>query len=73
MVGGISTLVRNGVDGELLPANDPWQIANSIMELAKDKKRMLEYSKNSLQHAKERHAPEHILQQLLACYNDLIK
>ena len=73
MVGGISTLVRNGVDGELLPANDPWQMANSIMELAKDKKRMLEYTKKSLKHAKERQTPEHILQQLLACYNDLIK
>lgn len=73
MVGGISTLVRNGIEGDLLPANDPWQIANAIIELAKDKKRMIEYSKNSRQHAKERHAPDNILQQLLTCYKDLVE
>ena len=51
MVGGILTLVRNGEDGDLLPANDPWQIANAIIELSKDKVRMMRYSKNSRQHA----------------------
>lgn len=73
MVGGIATLVRNGIDGELLPANDPWQIANAIVELAKDEGRMKMYSENSHQHAMERHNPENILNQLLTCYNDLVK
>lgn len=73
MVGGIATLVRNGIDGELLPANDPWQIANAIVELSKDAERMKMYSANSRQHAMERHNPENILNQLLTCYNDLIK
>lgn len=73
MVGGIATLVRNGIEGDLLPANDPWQIANAIVELAKDKKRMVSYSEHSRQHALERHNPEHILEQLLGCYKDLIR
>lgn len=73
MVGGVATLVRNGVEGDLLPANDPWQLANAIVELAKDKGRMKAYSVNSRQHALERHNPEHILQQLLGCYKDLMK
>ena len=73
MVGGISTLVRNGEEGDLLPANDPWQIANTIMELSKDNERMMRYSKNSRQHALERHNPENIMNQLLKCYKDLIK
>lgn len=73
MVGGIATLVRNGVDGDLLPANDPWQIANAIVELSKDEVRMMMYSENSRQHALERHNPENILNQLLACYKDLVK
>lgn len=72
MVGGIATLVRNGIDGDLLPANDPWQIANAIVELAKDKERLKSYSEHSRQHALERHNPEHILQQLLVCYKDLM-
>lgn len=73
MVGGIATLVRNGVDGDLLPANDPWQIANAIVELSKDKERMKTYSVNSRQHALERHNPDNILKQLLGCYRDLVK
>lgn len=73
MVGGISTLVRNGEEGDLLPANDPWQIANSIIELSKDKVRMMRYSKNSREHALERHNPENIMNQLLKCYKDLVK
>ena len=73
MVGGISTLVRNGVEGDLLPANDPWQIANAIIELSNDNERMMRYSKNSRQHALERHNPENIMNQLLKCYKDLVK
>ena len=72
MVGGISTLVRNGEEGDLLPANDPWQIANAIIELSKDKDRMIRYSKKSRQHALERHNPENIIQQLLKCYHEII-
>ena len=73
MVGGISTLVRNGEEGDLLPANDPWQIANAIIELSKDNERMMRYSKNSRQHALERHNPENIMNQLLKCYKDLVQ
>ena len=73
MVGGISTLVSNGEEGDLLPANDPWQIANAIIELSKDNERMMRYSKNSRRHALERHNPENIMNQLLKCYKDLAK
>ena len=72
MVGGISTLVRNGEEGDLLPANDLWQIANAIIELSKEKVRMMRYSKNSRQHALERYNPENIIQQLLKCYHEII-
>lgn len=68
MVGGISSLVRNHQDGVLLPANDPWQIADAIITLSKDKERALYYSKNSMDIAKERHSPDCILMQLLECY-----
>ena len=73
MVGGISTLVRDGLEGDLLPANDPWQIANAIIELSKDRERMMRYSMNSRQHALERHNPENVKAQLLKCYYDLVK
>lgn len=71
-VGGIGTLVRNGVDGVLVPANDPWQMANAIVELARDKQRASLYSSNAMKFALERHSDKNILDQLLACYRSLV-
>lgn len=72
-VGGISTLVRNGIDGILVPANDPWQMAYNIISLAKDKQRMQQMSKSTREFALKRHNPENIFKQLMACYASLIK
>ena len=71
-VGGIASLVRQGVDGMLVTANDPWQMADAIIELSKDKKRMKRYSENSRSSAMARHNDEHIKEQLLYCYNQIL-
>lgn len=71
-VGGIDTLVRNHIDGVLVPANDPWRMADAIVALAQDRERMMEYSRNTRQHALERHDKNTILNQLLTCYKELI-
>lgn len=71
-VGGIGTLVRNGVDGVLVPANDPWQMANAIVELVRDRQRASLYSSNAMKFALERHSDKNILDQLLACYRSLV-
>lgn len=70
-VGGISTLIKDGVHGVLVPANDPWQMANAILELNADKVRMKEYSCSSLEFARKRHCDENIRKQLLECYNNI--
>lgn len=72
MVGGISSLVRGGQDGVLLPANDPWQMANAIVTLSKDTETMLTYSRNTMDFARKRHSPDNILRQLLKCYVDIV-
>lgn len=72
-VGGVSSLVRDGIDGILVPANDPWQMADAIIQLAADKERMQKYSDNSRVFALKRHNDESIKKQLLACYNSMIK
>lgn len=71
-VGGISTLVCDGIDGILVPANDPWTMAYEIMQLASNKERMKAYSLKSREKALKRHNPDVILQQLLHCYKTLI-
>lgn len=71
-VGGISTLVRDGIDGILVPANDPWQMAHAIYSLSKDKPRMNMLSDNASTKAKQRHNDNNIKIQLLNCYLSLI-
>lgn len=71
-VGGIASLVRLDVDGILVSANDPWQMADAIIELSKDKERMKLYSENSKKFALARHNDEHIKEQLLECYNQIL-
>lgn len=72
-VGGISTLIKNGEQGDLVPANDPWQMAYSIIMLSKDKERMLRYSQNSKVVALKRHDDAHIREQLLNVYHELLQ
>ena len=68
-VGGISTLV-NGYDNAcLVPANDPWQMADGIMEICSRQKDLKEASNESVL---VRHSPENIKQQLFACYKQIM-
>lgn len=72
-VGGISSLVRDKKDGILVAANDPWQMAYAIKELAKNEVRQLQYSNSSRDFALQRHNPQHILDELLSCYREILK
>lgn len=71
-VGGISSLVVDGVDGILVPANDPFRMAYEILSLYNDKDRMRNYSIKGMARAKERHNPENIAKDLMNCYNTII-
>ena len=71
-VGGISSLVSDGIDGVLIPANDPYRMAFEIAELFADKERMERYSTKGMERAKERHNPQNIARDLLNCYNIII-
>lgn len=72
-VGGIESLLSNGEDGLLVPANDPWLMADSIIQLVQDNDRMSLYANNGYIRAHERHNPKRIEQELLNCYNSIIK
>lgn len=71
-VGGIASLVKDRVHGVLVPANDPWQMAAAIINLASDKKLLAEYSEASKLFARKRHNPENIKNQLLNCYYSIL-
>lgn len=71
-VGGISTLVRNGVDGILVPANDPWRMTDAIIQLANDRPLMRTMSDSSQKVARQRHSDITIMEQVLSAYNTII-
>lgn len=71
-VGGISTLVKDGEQGLLVPANDPWQMAYAITHLAANMNKMRSFSENSRKIALTRHDDQHILSQLKNVYNTLL-
>jgi len=71
-VGGIPSLIENGLEGVLVPANDPYILTNEIMSLAIDRERQIKYSKNSRKRAIMRHNPKIILKDLLNIYNNLL-
>ncbi len=72
-VGGISTLLQNGKCGYLVPANDPWQMANAIIQMSSDEARIKELSQEEIQVARSRHKVANIQGQLMACYSDIIQ
>lgn len=71
-VGGISTLVSDGVNGILVPSNDPYMMAYNIMTLLKDEKRLISFSESAYNEAHKRHNPETIYSDLLNCYKFII-
>lgn len=71
-VGGIESLVKNGEQGILVPANDPWQMAHAIIRLAKDENLMKCFSISSIEIARKRHSDNNIKEQLLRTYNTII-
>jgi glycosyltransferase involved in cell wall biosynthesis len=72
-VGGISTLLQKGECGCLVPANDPWQMANAIIQLSSDVEKMNELSLVEVQVARNRHDTANVRRQLMACYKDIIE
>ena len=71
-VGGISSLVEDKVDGVLVPANDPWQMAHAILSLLGNKELMDRYSSKSREKAQVRHNHTSIGESLLGCYREVI-
>ncbi len=70
-VGGISSLLTSGVDGVLVPANDPWQMASTILDIAHNAKCLLAFSEASREKALIRHNNNNIIRDLLSCYHAL--
>lgn len=72
-VGGIPSLIEDGAEGKLVPANEPYYLAQQIIDLAHDKKTQRRYSDNGRTKALGRHDPDLIKRQLLSIYATITK
>lgn len=70
-VGGVSSLIEDGVDGFLVPANDPYILASKIVQLSNEATLLTTIAERARERAQERHSKENILNQLLNTYKSL--
>lgn len=71
-VGGVASLFDNGKAGVLVPANDPFTMAEKIKLLVCDETRSKTLSKLELDFAHRRHNPDAIKEQLMSTYNSIL-
>ena len=67
-VGGVSSLIEEGKDGFLVPANDPYFLASRIVQISANQQLLNFISIHGSEKAKQRHSKEKILDQLIETY-----
>ena len=72
-VGGISSIINNGADGILFPANAPYTAASLIKRITADKDLSVTLSSNAIKRATDRHNPTKIGNRLVEIYETIIK
>lgn len=71
-VGGISSLIKDGVSGILFPANAPYTLAALLKRIVVEKVLAESLSREARKQAMERHNPEHIKHTLVQIYRQII-
>lgn len=68
-VGGTSSLLRDGIDGVLVPSSDPAMLANAISILFDNPNLAREYAGAGYNSAVVRYAPDRVVQDLMVAYD----
>lgn len=71
-VGGISSLIKDGVSGILFPANAPYTLASLLKRIVQEKGLAETLGNEARKQALQRHNPEHIKQTLVQIYRWII-
>jgi glycosyltransferase involved in cell wall biosynthesis len=72
-VGGIPSMVEHGQTGWLVPPRDPAALANAILKLLDDSKLRMRLGEAARQCARPRHLPEHVAQQTVEAYREILE
>jgi Glycosyltransferase len=71
-VGGMSSLIKNNVDGILAPSNDPYVLSSIINSLVSDEETSMSLGCEGRKVALTRHNPDKITNDILSIYNSII-
>ena len=71
-VGGISSLIEDGIDGFLIPSNDPYMMAWKLLNLYKDKQLNQIVASKGQERAKVRHNKERVVKELIDIYDKIL-
>lgn len=71
-VGGVCSIVEDGVTGYLVPTNDPYQTAYLVNKLSENQIEVEKICKTAKQIALQRHDKIKIVNQLLTAYNHIL-
>lgn len=71
-VGGVGSLLKDGVDGMLVQDGEPWVLAGTIIELRLNKRNSKKLGSNAQNSASMRHNRSEIVKSLLNTYNNII-
>ncbi len=72
-VGGVSSLVRHGETGFLVPANDPLMIASIVVDTCRNRQLLEKLGARAKEEARRRHDPEAIKGELISVYRQILK
>ncbi len=72
-VGGLPSLIKDGEDGFLVPANDPYQVAFLIRYLYENPEVNMQIGQNARERVIKEHDPKSIVDDLLDIYESVIK
>lgn len=68
-VGGVAECIRDGVDGWVVDANEPDQLADRLMNLGLDFALRRRMGENAVRYIQERFSTDVVLPQILNCYD----
>lgn len=72
-VGGIPSIIQDGISGLLVPVNEPYYLAQKIYQLSMDKRLQMKLSTGAIDIARNRHSIKNIEEELITAYTSIIK
>jgi glycosyltransferase involved in cell wall biosynthesis len=70
-VGGVKTLIQNGVTGYLFNPYDKYDLAGLLIHTINNYSEAVEVGKNARKVAMERHSPDSIIKRLMEIYSQI--